>query len=153
MNLIGLDLGGTKLAGAVFNQNGEILVKQVSSLEKRQGKAVGILISEQIQYLLSYSKSKSIDIKAIGISVPGIYYSKTGHVWGPNIPGWTNYPLLAEINSLPEAENITVKIGSDRACYILGETWQGSARGCKAPHFPNSFPQDRGNYYLFNYSD
>jgi glucokinase len=131
MNVIGLDLGGTKLAAAIFNQTEEILFKQISSLEKRQGKAVGILICEQIQQLLSHSKSKSIEIGAIGISVPGIYYSKTGNVWAPNIPGWTDYPLLAEINSLPEAENIKVKIDSDRACYILGETWQGSARGCK----------------------
>ena len=131
MNVIGLDLGGTKLAAAVFNQTEEILFKQISSLEKRQGKAVGILICEQIQQLLSHSKSKSIDIKAIGISVPGIYYSKTSNVWAPNIPGWTDYPLLAEINSLPETTNIKVKIDSDRACYILGETWQGSARGCK----------------------
>jgi glucokinase len=130
MNVIGLDLGGTKLAGAVFNQTGEILFKQVNPLEKRQGKEVGILISEQIQQLMSLSKSKCVDIKAIGISVPGIYYSKTGKVWAPNIPGWIDYPLLKEITAMPETDNLKVKINSDRACYILGETWQGSARGC-----------------------
>lgn len=131
MNVIGLDLGGTKLAGAVFNETGKILFKQVTPIEKKQGKAVGVLISQQIQQLLSLSKSKSIDIKAIGISVPGIYYSKTGNVWAPNIPGWTDYPLLSEIAALPETKKLKVKIDSDRACYILGETWQGSARGCK----------------------
>jgi len=131
MNVIGLDLGGTKLAGAVFNQTGEILFKEVNPLEKRQGKEVGDLINETIKQLISFSKSSKIEIKSIGISVPGIYYSKTGNVWAPNIPGWTDYPLLAEIMAMPENKNLKVNIDSDRACYILGETWQGSARGCK----------------------
>ena len=48
MNVIGLDLGGTKLAGAVFNQTGEILFKQVYPLEKKPGKEAGVLIKEQI---------------------------------------------------------------------------------------------------------
>jgi glucokinase len=131
MNVIGLDLGGTKLSGAVFNQSGEFLFKQITPLEKRQDKEVGALIRVQIQQLMSFSKSRRIDIKAIGISVPGIYYSKTGKVWAPNIPGWTNYPLLTEITAMPETEKLKVKIDSDRACYILGETWRGSARGCR----------------------
>jgi len=131
MNVIGLDLGGTKLAGAVFDETGAMLFKQVAPIEKRQGKDVGSLIGEQIKLLLSLSKSKGIAIQAIGISVPGIYYAKTGNVWAPNIPGWTDYPLLMEISSLPVTKNIKIKIDSDRACYILGETWQGSARGCK----------------------
>ncbi|RQW02232.1 ROK family protein, partial [candidate division KSB1 bacterium] len=86
---------------------------------------------EQIKQLISFSKSSNIEIKSIGISVPGIYYSKAGNVWAPNIPGWTDYPLLTEITAMPETKNLKVKIDSDRACYILGETWQGSARGCK----------------------
>jgi glucokinase len=131
MKIIGLDLGGTKLSCAVFTQTGEILFKEVTPLEKRQGNEVGVLIKEQIKQFISFSKSSNIEIKAIGISVPGIYYSKTGKVWAPNIPGWTDYPLLTEITAMPGTENIKVKIDSDRACYILGETWQGSARGCK----------------------
>ncbi len=131
MNVIGLDLGGTKLAGAVFNQRGRILFKEVTPLDKKHGKKVGALIYEKIKQLISFSKSSNIEIKAIGISVPGIYYSKTGNVWAPNIPGWTDYPLLTEITAMPETENLKVKIDSDRACYILGETWQGSAQGCK----------------------
>jgi glucokinase len=36
--------------------------------------------------------------------------------------------LLAEVKSV--SGNIRVTIDSDRACYILGEYWQGNARGC-----------------------
>jgi glucokinase len=131
MKVIGLDLGGTKLAGAVFSQTGELLFKQVAPIEKRRGKEVGRLVAAQIKSLLSLSNARGITIAAIGISVPGIYYATTGKVWAPNIPGWTAYPLLDEIMAMPEVQGINVRIDSDRAAYILGEAWQGAAKGCK----------------------
>ena len=126
MSVIGFDLGGTKLSGAVFSKDGKIISKETVLLEKRKGNEVGSLIKEQVKKLLSNHS----DAEAIGVSVPGISYSKTGNVWAPNIPGWDDYPLLKVIKE-PAGEKIRVTIDSDRACYILGEVWQGSARGCK----------------------
>lgn len=126
MSVIGFDLGGTKLSGAVFSKDGKIISKETVLLEKRKGNEVGSLIKEQVKKLLSNHS----DVEAIGVSVPGISYSKTGNVWAPNIPGWDDYPLLKVIKE-PAGEKIRVTIDSDRACYILGEVWQGSARGCK----------------------
>ena len=126
MAVIGLDLGGTKLAGAVFNNDGEILFKQTLPLEKREGKEVGNLIKLLLENFLENNK----EINAIGICVPGISYSKTGKVWAPNIPGWDNYPLREEIKSILFNDKIKVSIDSDRSCYILGEVWRGAAKGC-----------------------
>jgi len=131
MKIIGLDLGGTKLAGAIFSKEGKILEKKVVPLKKRQGTKIGGLIKNQIRQLLPIAKEREFEINGIGISVPGIYYSRSGNVWAPNISGWEKYPLLEDILSLSEVKNINVKIDSDRACYILGETWQGNAKGCK----------------------
>jgi glucokinase len=127
MAVIGLDLGATKLAGAVFNDEGEILFKDTLRLEKRNGKEVGELIKLMLKNLLN----KEIEITAIGACVPGISYSKTGRVWAPNIPGWDNYPLMAEIKSVIHNDKIKVNIDSDRSCYILGEVWRGAAKGCR----------------------
>jgi glucokinase len=66
--------------------------------------------------------------QSIGVSVPGISRRKEGTVWAPNIPGWEDYPLLGEIKQV--SGEIPVSIDSDRTCYILGELWQGNARGC-----------------------
>lgn len=129
MFVIGVDLGGTKISAALFNNNGEILHKEIAKLEGRTGNEVGLLIQEVMKKIIEKFGPTKID--AIGICVPGIYYSKTGRVWAPNIPGWDDYPLLDEINSVVAEQNITVNIDSDRACYILGETWKGSAQGCK----------------------
>ena len=131
MAVIGLDLGGTKLSGAIFNENGNILFKDLLPLERRKGKDVGSLVKALVKILLDFAEQEKIEIKAIGACVPGISYSKTGRVWAPNIPGWDNYPLLEDIISALPDKNIKVKIDSDRACYILGENWLGSAKGCK----------------------
>ncbi len=130
MPVIGIDLGGTKLSCAIFKEDGTIIKQDFLPLEKRQGKQVGELISKLINSFLSWSNENQITVSSIGICIPGIAY-RNGNVWAPNIPGWDNYPLLDEINSLVKDKNIKVKIDSDRACYILGEVWQGSAKGCK----------------------
>jgi glucokinase len=128
MPILSIDLGGTKLAAAVFTEDDELIAQETIALEKRQGSAVGALIIEQVKKYEVLQKRNSQTITSVGISVPGIYHKTTGTVWVPNIPGWENYPLLEEIKSV--AANIPVTIDSDRACYILGECWKGAARNC-----------------------
>lgn len=125
MSILGVDLGGTKLALALFSLSGETLFREAVSLEGRKGSDVGNLICSKIKACLQANTNSPV--QAIGISVPGIYRAKTGTVWAPNIPGWDDYPLLQEIQQL--AGNIPVVIDSDRSCYVLGEIWQGNAKG------------------------
>jgi len=124
MSLLAIDLGGTKLATAVFTPAGTIVYKETIPLNKKHGYEVGALIAQQIQKAL---QQQSVD--SIGISVPGISNSLTNKVWAPNIAGWDDYPLLEEVQQI--CGDIAVIIESDRACYILGEVWQGAAKGCK----------------------
>lgn len=124
MSLLAIDLGGTKLATAVFASAGTLIYKEKIPLNKKQGYEVGALITQQIQKAL---QQQSID--SIGISVPGISNSRTHKVWAPNIAGWDDYALLEEVQQI--CGDIPVIIESDRACYILGEVWQGAAQGCK----------------------
>lgn len=125
MAFLGIDLGGTKLALAVFNQDGEFLCASKIPLGSRTGREVGSLITGEVRKHLD--EKNGYCIEAIGLSVPGISRSKSGTVWAPNIPGWHDYPLLKEVQEV--AGGIPVTMDSDRACYILGEAWQGAARG------------------------
>jgi glucokinase len=127
MTLLGIDLGGTKLALALFNDTGQILYKEGMPLENRKGEKVGELMSGCITRLVKTKKYGNID--SVGIAVPGIYHITNGTVWAPNISGWNDYPLLNEIKNI--SEKIPVTIDSDRACYILGEAWHGNAKQCK----------------------
>jgi glucokinase len=129
MAVIGMDLGGTKLASAVFSERGTILTKSHVALNDRRGAEVGDLICEEIHRMLPFAGADD-PVRAVGVCVPGIYYAKNGHVWAPNIPDWDDYPLQGEL-SAAVGDSISVRVDSDRACAILGETWKGTARGSK----------------------
>lgn len=130
MAVIALDLGGTKLAAALFNSPGDIVFKSHYALDKREGKEVGQLIANTTNEILNKASTINENVDAIGLCVPGIAHAKTGTVWAPNIPEWYDYPLQDELQNSISNKNIKVKIDSDRACYILGEVWKGNARGC-----------------------
>ena len=128
MHYIGIDLGGTKISGAIFSIAGKIQLQKEVLIGERTGRQVGELIVSLIKEICAEGQIKVSDRKSIGICVPGIAYSSSGNVWCPNIPDWDNYPLRDEIlGAIPES---TVTIESDRTCYILGETTMGVARGC-----------------------
>ena len=125
MTVVGADLGGTKLAVAAFADDGNVIVRETISLDGREGPAVGSLIAEHLTRLCTEHKSD-----AVGVCVPGLYRAGRGTVWAPNIPGWDDYPLLDELRSAL-GQRARVTIDSDRAAYILGETWRGNARGAR----------------------
>ena len=125
---IGIDLGGTKLSAALMDENGQIFSRHDSLLSKKQGDEVGNLIITTIQNLIE-ELPEGVSFSGIGISVPGIVQRATGRIWAPNIPGWTDYPLPERLNESLGKRSPTVRIESDRTCYILGETWKGIAKG------------------------
>jgi glucokinase len=124
MPVAGIDLGGTKLAVAAFSDDGELLYRNSVPLARRTGADVGALIASQVTDLISNHGCDSV-----GVCIPGLYRASKGTVWAPNIAGWDDYPLLAEL-SAAVGEN-RVAIDSDRAACILGETWRGAAKGAK----------------------
>lgn len=127
MSVLGIDLGGTKVAIAMFSETGELIKKETAAVDHREGSAVAELIYVLLRRFLDPEAADPPH--SVGVSVPGISRSKTGTVWAPNIPGWEDYPLLQELQAV--CGSIPVSIDSDRACYILGELWKGNAKGCK----------------------
>lgn len=126
MPVIGVDLGGTKLAGAAFSDDGEILNRHTTALRGKGGTDVATLLIEQVRALRSGAAQSAT---AVGVSVPGIYRAERGTVWAPNISGWDDFPLRETLaDAFPD---LRVVIDSDRAAYIMGETRRGAAKGAK----------------------
>ena len=128
---LAIDLGGTKISAALFDANGIASPVEIRYLEQRSGSQVGELILELAAHFLGLAAERRLVLERVGVAVPGIYYSKTGKAWAPNIPGWEDYPLYSELTEVLEPKGIALSIDSDRACYILGEAWKGAARGCQ----------------------
>lgn len=124
MNYIGIDLGGTKILGALFDESGKILHKSKKKTKAKEGiKAVEIQLFSVIDELLKANKKE--EIRAIGIGVPGLVDTKTGTVkFAPNIT-MNNYPIGECIKNKYKLE---VFVGNDVNVGVLGE-WKYSLGG------------------------
>ena len=129
MALLGIDLGGTKVAFALFDREGNIRAKEILPLDNRKGHEVGKLITVTTALKMAFAANEGDAVEAVGISAPGLSRREKGTVWAPNIPGWEDYPLLREVSTV--TGEIPVIIESDRSCYISGEIWKGAAHGCR----------------------
>ena len=127
---LGIYLGGTKISGALFDTDGMISDSRVRLIGSKQGQEVCNEIKSLIGEFFEWATGLDRTINRVGIAVPGIYYSDSGKVWCPNIPGWDDYPLQQELSDYLSPQGIEVSVDSDRACYILGEVWKGAAKGC-----------------------
>jgi glucokinase len=131
VSVIAIDVGGTKVASAVVSEEGEILARRHALLGGHAGDDVAALVVEQCRALfLDGDPGGAMAPRAVGVAVPGIYREDRGTVWAPNIPGWDDYPLRDELQHAL-GSGVRVVVDSDRAAYILGETWLGAARGAR----------------------
>ena len=124
MNYIGIDLGGTKILGALFDEKGEVLYKGKKKTKAKEGiEAVERQLFSLIDDLIKANKKE--EIKAIGIGVPGLVDTKTGTVkFAPNIT-MNNYPIGKIIK---DKYNLDVFVGNDVNVGTLGE-WKYSLGG------------------------
>jgi glucokinase len=130
MAIISLDIGGTKISGALFSPDGKMICRQKRFIENRSGDRVGELAAEVILSLVNEAVADRENMVA-GISVPGIVFPDSGRIWAPNIAGWEDFPLRETISAITGMAAENIFIGSDRTCSMLGEVWQGAAQGCR----------------------
>lgn len=128
--LIGVDVGGTKVAAGLVNSHGEIThqtrVPMVAS-EARAGLAAVISAIEAVRGASELDlKSKGL-VAGIGVCAPGPLDPGTGVVINPpNLPGWRNFPLAAEIS---KSTGLRVRVDNDGNAAALAEALWGAGRG------------------------
>jgi len=119
--IVAIDLGGTKVAGALVTGRGAIRHRLTEAVDRRSSTAV-VRQMERLARLLS---AEAADVSGVGIAVPGLV-RPNGRVWAPNLPGWRSVPLAALMR---RALRLPVVVESDRNAAVLGESWRGAARG------------------------
>ncbi len=123
---IGIDLGGTNLRAAAFDQSGQLLKKVSGSTPVLAGpEAVIADMATSAEQLRSEFGRDSL--AGIGVGVPGNIDMKTGTVvaWN-NVPAFNGYPTRDE---LAKRLNTAVILENDANCAALGEHWAGAGRG------------------------
>jgi glucokinase len=123
---IGVDLGGTNLRIAAVDESGRLLEKITLGTQVALGKDYVINdMCVAVQQLTAKYRG-SAALQGIGIGVPGIIDMKTGMLReSPNLPGWAESPVRAEIES---RLGTRVILENDANAAAFGENWLGAAR-------------------------
>ena len=88
MHAIGIDIGGTKIAGAVVSERGAILAEHRVATDAGDSEAIIDAVVTMVQNLAS-----THDVKAVGVAAPGFIDVEQSTVYyTPNI-NWRNEPL------------------------------------------------------------
>lgn len=121
MHAIGIDIGGTKIAGAVVGEAGEIIAEDRVATQAGDSDAIVEAVISMIERL-----SVGHTISAAGVAAPGFIDAAQSTVYyTPNI-SWRNEPLRAR---LLERLPIDVTIDNDANAAGWAEYRFGSGRG------------------------
>jgi len=123
---IGVDLGGTNLRIAAVDISGHLVEKVTLGTKVSLGRDHVLNdMCDAIQHLSEKYKN-SAKMLGIGIGVPGIIDMETGLLReSPNLPGWAEYPVRAEIE---RRLTTMVILENDANVAAFGEKWLGAAR-------------------------
>jgi glucokinase len=127
--VIGVDIGGTKIAAGMVDASGKILTQLRTPMAANGGPEAGFkAVTSAIDSLLADDTAgPQARVKAIGICAPGPLDPKSGVVLNPpNLPCWRNFPLAARV---AEVYRLPVKVDNDANAAALAETIWGAARG------------------------
>src|SRR5450631_2385407 len=126
--VIGVDVGGTKVAAGFVNSAGEIgAVTKVRMVSDGRPEDGANAVAGAIDHLMDLGKQNQWAIRAIGICAPGPLDPHTGVIINPpNVPCWRNYPLAAEIS---RRYRLPVKIENDANAAALAEVLWGAGKG------------------------
>jgi glucokinase len=126
---IGVDVGGTKVAAGLVNSAGEITHQTrvpMAAADAAAGLAAVISAIDSVRAAGNDSQAQQT-ISGIGICAPGPLDPRTGVVINPpNLPGWRNFPLAAEISKV---YGLPVHVDNDGNAAALAEALWGTGRG------------------------
>lgn len=122
---IGVDLGGTKLLGALVAPDGQLLAGVRHTTPAVGGPAaVFRAIRAAIEELLQQAGGRPL--AGIGLGIPGLLDRERGVALLSSNLGWRGVPVLPEFAGY----GLPVAVDNDVRCHTLGELYFGAGRGC-----------------------
>ncbi|WP_406444006.1 ROK family protein [Streptomyces sp. NBC_00631] len=121
-----LDIGGTKIAGALVDGHGRIQARaQRATPAQQDGETVMGAVEEVVGELAGSPLWGSA--RSLGIGSAGPVDASAGTVSPVNVPGWRDYPLVERVRAA--AGGLPVELIGDGVAITAAEHWQGAARG------------------------
>lgn len=127
---IGIDLGGTKIAAGVIDENYSLLSRaEVPTRASLGAEAVIADMAECARMALAEAGYGISDCAGAGIGSPGLCNTAEGSVRNAHNLGWYGVPVC---DMLSKELGIPVKVDNDANCAALGEVVAGSAKGSRS---------------------
>ena len=129
--IIAADLGGTHLRAALIDERGRIIARtKERTPQSEQALDIVQALTVAARECADDAASKSFDIRALSVAVPGRIEAVSGTVAkAPNLPCLNEFPLRC---ALEEKMGWPVTLENDANVAAIGEMWQGAARGHKS---------------------
>ena len=127
---IGIDLGGTKLAAGVIDENYALLSRAEKPTRAAMGAETVIAdMAECVRMALAEAGKSIADCAGAGIGSPGLCDTAKGSVRNTHNLGWYGVPVC---DMLSKELGVPVKVDNDANCAALGEVVAGAAKGSKS---------------------
>ncbi|GAA2813842.1 ROK family protein [Streptomyces showdoensis] len=123
--VVALDIGGTKIAGALVDGAGRILVRAQRPTPAREDGETVMRAVEAVLEELDHSPLRA-SAGAVGIGSAGPVDASAGTVSPVNVPGWRDFPLVERVR---RAAGLPVTLVGDGVAMTAAEHWRGAARG------------------------
>ncbi|QFZ23836.1 ROK family protein [Saccharothrix syringae] len=122
--VLALDVGGTKIAGALVDRSGAVqravrVGTPRATTEQTWAAVVGVV--EQVL--------RGEGVAGVGIACAGPVDAPAGTVSPINVPAWRDFPLRDRVADL--VPGVPVELAGDGPCMALGEHWLGAGRGSR----------------------
>ncbi|MFJ2767063.1 ROK family protein [Streptomyces sp. NPDC087300] len=121
-----LDIGGTKIAGALVDGHGRIVLRAQRPTPSREH---GDTVMRAVEEVLGELTASQLwgRVGTVGIGSAGPVDASAGTVSPVNIPGWRGYPLVDRVRAV--TGGLPVALVGDGVAMTAAEHWQGAARG------------------------
>ncbi|MFJ1646252.1 ROK family protein [Streptomyces sp. NPDC088258] len=121
-----LDIGGTKIAGALVDGRGRILVRAQRPTPARED---GETVMRAVEEVLAEVSASPLwpSVTAVGIGSAGPVDASAGTVSPVNVPGWRGFPLVDRVRAA--VGGLPVTLVGDGVAITAAEHWQGAAGG------------------------
>lgn len=128
--IIGVDIGGTKVATGLIDRAGGLKKKVILPTLAHKGREASLdQVYRSIRELTKLAKIEMKDIEGIGVCAPGPLDPRRGIVHNPpNLPGWHEVPL---VDLMRKKFKKKIKLENDANAAGMAEVLWGAAQGYK----------------------